>query len=1087
MVNFRSGSLQWAAGVFCAVIGALILIAPEQFGAASFNALRPNLLFWGSAFLCAGAALVITVALAMHRLVTILAFVLAGGVLLWLAAGFFTTAAVIGVVIYGSLGLACLGGAFLSHRAHTWMAGGDLLVLAIALSAVLLGGILVFLPDELPAATYAAIGPIRTPMGGLFIAGGIALLYSQLLPVPRAIVWGAHLLVAALYLRFAFLPRGSWTGYAYFGGFGLIIGLQPWLAPRLQNVETASLRMRLALTLVIAVSLPLVIAVAATTAQAERIMVEQALVEQEVRAAAESQSLHDSVQQYYNAVAVVAKRLDVGALTPDQQRTALRTLVGTGIFAFDTYDVRGQPIARSDDLALAPLPAGLLSDVLRTGAPSVLGTVSPQLQRPEFVFAAPVLSPDGVSRGFIAAEIEATQVSTALAHLDPGRRTGATVFLISGDGHVLAHPDAAITAAQTDLSQHPAARAVLGATGSGVLRYRIASGDQLAGFARVPDLGWGIIVERPLADVLAGTLAERDGTFGLLLFAVAVAAAVGSFVAARLSAPLRTLESAVNQLAEGDATAPLPRSNIGEVKRLTVLFGQMRNRLLTRTDERERALTELRESEKRYRELFENAHDMIYTNDMLGNFTSMNAAGEAILGYTQAELLRMKTTDFWASESKQRTRAVGQQLISGEPAPTFRVEMVARDGRMVPLEISARLIVQEDRPVGFQGIARDITERLRAEQVQANLAAIVESSDDAIIGKTLEGIITSWNAGAERIYGYATGEIVGRSIRMLTLPDRPDELPSILERLRRGESIDHYETVRLRKDGRRINVSLTMSSVRSSAGEITGASVIARDITERVQAENEIRRLNADLERRVADRTAQLEAANKELEAFSYSVSHDLRAPLRHISGFVSLLERNVGAAVDEKGRHYFKVISESAREMGQLIDDLLVFSRMGRGELHQAPVNLDSLVRTVIQDLHLETEGRTIAWEIASLPQIEGDSAMLKQVMANLIGNAVKYTRTREQACIRVGASQSDQETVVCVQDNGVGFDMHYVDKLFGVFQRLHDGSEFEGTGIGLANVRRIIHRHGGRTWAEGAPGAGATFYFSLPRRWEN
>jgi signal transduction histidine kinase len=238
-----------------------------------------------------------------------------------------------------------------------------------------------------------------------------------------------------------------------------------------------------------------------------------------------------------------------------------------------------------------------------------------------------------------------------------------------------------------------------------------------------------------------------------------------------------------------------------------------------------------------------------------------------------------------------------------------------------------------------------------------------------------------------------------------------------------------------------------------------------------------------DLEKRVADRTAQLEAANKELEAFAYSVSHDLRAPLRHIDGFLELLEERITGTLDDRSRHYMATISDSAKRMGQLINDLLSFSRMGRHEMSKKPVDLAGLVQEIIEELAPETQDRAVNWRMADLPTVSGDRAMLRQVLVNLLANALKFTRGREQADIEIGCEPSDKETIVFVRDNGVGFDPRYGDKLFGVFQRLHRADEFEGTGIGLANVRRIINRHGGRTWAEGEVNRGATFYFALPK----
>jgi light-regulated signal transduction histidine kinase (bacteriophytochrome) len=251
------------------------------------------------------------------------------------------------------------------------------------------------------------------------------------------------------------------------------------------------------------------------------------------------------------------------------------------------------------------------------------------------------------------------------------------------------------------------------------------------------------------------------------------------------------------------------------------------------------------------------------------------------------------------------------------------------------------------------------------------------------------------------------------------------------------------------------------------------------------QLQNRLENMEAEIFRssqQVQAANNQLRAANGELEAFSYSVSHDLRAPLRHIDGFADLLSNHASTALDDKGKRYLKTISDSAKRMGALIDDLLVFSRIGRAEMKRRDVDLNPLVDGVIQELRVETTGRNVVWNRHPLPVVDADPALLRQVFVNLLSNAAKYTRPKDPATIDIGYVKTGDEDTIYVRDNGVGFDMTYVGKLFGVFQRLHRSEEFEGTGIGLANVQRIIVRHGGRVWAEGKSGEGATFYFTLP-----
>lgn len=358
---------------------------------------------------------------------------------------------------------------------------------------------------------------------------------------------------------------------------------------------------------------------------------------------------------------------------------------------------------------------------------------------------------------------------------------------------------------------------------------------------------------------------------------------------------------------------------------------------------------------------------------------------------------------------------------------------------------------------------------------------LVELSPDALFVQIDERIVFVNSAGVKLLGAANPEQLLGRSVRDFVIEKDWEQVKQRLATMAHsGKPTPFLEHQMRRLDGSTVDVELAAAPL-IFAGK-SAAQVIAHDISERKRAEEEIRRLNADLERRVSERTAELESANKELEAFSYSVSHDLRAPLRHIEGFIEILT-STGEELSPESRQHLETIANSARQMGRLIDDLLAFSRTARAELKKTTLHLMDVVQSAIQDLQREVDGRQVEWVVGNLPEVEADPALLRQVLLNLLSNALKYTRTRKPARIELGCHDTGVEQIISVKDNGVGFDMRYAHKLFGVFQRLHRAADFEGTGVGLANVRRIIHRHGGRTWAEGEPDKGATFYFSLPK----
>jgi PAS domain S-box-containing protein len=363
--------------------------------------------------------------------------------------------------------------------------------------------------------------------------------------------------------------------------------------------------------------------------------------------------------------------------------------------------------------------------------------------------------------------------------------------------------------------------------------------------------------------------------------------------------------------------------------------------------------------------------------------------------------------------------------------------------------------------------------------VRTQQASLLDLTHDTIFVRDMSDVITYWNLGAQELYGWTAEDAMGKNSQQLLQTVFPAPVDEILAELLRADRWEG-ELKKTRADGTGVVVASRWSLRRDERGRGVAILETNNDITDRKRREREIQCLNREL----AERSKELEVINKELEAFAYSVSHDLRAPLRHMAGYTELLQRRVSSALDEKSNHYMAMILEAAKRMGNLIDDLLAFSRIGRAETQNTVVSLAQLVREAITEVRQDAEGRNIVWKIGALPEFYGDRSMLRLVLVNLISNAIKFTRTRAQTEIEIGyANGSEGDLVVFVRDNGVGFDMKYVNKLFGVFQRLHDSDAFEGTGIGLATVQRIIHRHGGKVWAEGVVDNGATFYFSAPR----
>ncbi|WP_329804422.1 PAS domain-containing sensor histidine kinase [Flavobacterium facile] len=505
-----------------------------------------------------------------------------------------------------------------------------------------------------------------------------------------------------------------------------------------------------------------------------------------------------------------------------------------------------------------------------------------------------------------------------------------------------------------------------------------------------------------------------------------------------------------------------------------------------------------------------NNSNAIIEFDLNGIILGLNENFSKMLGYSEKEIVGKHHSifimkDYVASKEYHQfwENLKNGEFIQGE------FKRIDKNGKTVWLQSSYNPILDASgKPFKILKFATDISLvrkqmlelakqtkeiEIRAEELSlANeerretneyLESLIDSANAPIIVWDKNYKITRFNKAFENITGRAEKDVFGETLEILFPLTSVENSMDLIKKTLEGEQMKVEEINIAHIDGSERIILWNSANIMSSDGKILIATIAqGNDITQRKQAEEEITKMNKNLEQRVIERTSQLESANNELEAFSYSVSHDLRAPLRHICGFVDLLIKNNSVQLNDSGIRYLNIISESTSEMGNLIDALLTFSRLGRSDLQGTKINTKKIVNHVLKSFTIELEGRNVEIKIAELPDSWGDENLLNQVWINLISNALKYSRNLDKSCIEIGGKMESNKAMFYVKDNGVGFDMKYADKLFGVFQRLHKAKDFEGIGIGLANVNRIVMRHGGNCWAESEVGKGATFFFSIP-----
>lgn len=541
-----------------------------------------------------------------------------------------------------------------------------------------------------------------------------------------------------------------------------------------------------------------------------------------------------------------------------------------------------------------------------------------------------------------------------------------------------------------------------------------------------------------------------------------------------------------HRLANGNCRDVEVYSGVVKIKNRDYLYSIVHD-----VTEKKKAEFALRESERRLSTLISNLHGIVYRckNDPDLTMEFISDGCVSITGYSQDALLNSKViafADLIHPDDRQMVWDEVQKALLKNTyfKMTYRIRNANRDERWV-WEQGRGIFADDGEVIALEGFITDITEnKLAEEKLQESEElnkAIITCSPIALYSIDIDGNVMTWNTSAERIFGWAAQEVIGKPLPIVP-KDKQDEFAGLRKRLMEGKGFMDMHLIRQKKDGTFFDASLSTAPLYDAGGNMIGILGALEDITERNRMEEDIRELNTELEQRVIERTVQLEAANKELEAFAYSVSHDLRAPLRAIDGFSRIMLEDYSAELDSEAQRLLQVIRTNTQRMDQLIADLLSLSMVTRIEMKPGRVGMAMLANSVFHEIADDETKQKFSFSVVSVPDAHADAVLMRQVWQNLISNAIKYSMKSKSQKIEVGGRTEGKNNVYYVKDFGAGFDPRYKHKLFQVFQRLHATEEFEGTGVGLAVVQRIVHRHGGTVWAEGAVGKGATFYFSVP-----
>jgi PAS domain S-box-containing protein len=1129
-----------------------MLVVPHQFGSQAYDSLRPNMLGWGTATMAAGMAMVVVAATGGARWLTLAAHTGVSIALLALAWGFAQTGGWFGTTFYSTLGVGTALAPLLAHgpgsRPHT----SDLFALIMGTAVLLSGLVMAAFPGQFVAASFDAMRPYLAWYGvGFVLCGGAVILTQIRARLSWWVRWLALLLLVGAILAPMFVRAfalQAWTGIALYGGSSLVLLARPWLGPFLERRDGRSLATRLAVTFSVSSAVALVAIVTVNANREEASLRSQAGLNQQTLATARGHDVADYVELHEAPARGLAAGPGLLDRDPAEQEAWLRAYGAAypGVVVFSSLDANGQQLARSDGRPLTFVGNAPWFERIRTTLQPVRIVVrSTSIERAIFGYATPVLGPSGEFRGVVGATIESSRIAAQLSRVvaDPGQRA----YLVDSQGRTIAHPDARLTASVADLTAEPSVSALLrGEERAGSLVYTADRDEWLAGYARVPSLEWGVVVEQPTSTALATVRIGREHAFAILIVVACVAAAIGAVASRWLTAPLAMLSLAVRRLADGATDAQPGTSGITEIDRLSGVFGEMRERLAARTREHERSELALRQSEEHLRLALQAGRMGTWDWNARTNELAWDGSLEEIHGIPAGTFDGRFETFISIIHADDRQQALAAIQGALETGRQFSVEfrVVWPDGSIHWVAGLGRAYYDEQRaPVRMVGIGLEVTEQRRVVEVERVLAEagsrLVSSLDYETTLRSVAQLVAATMAdycivevrdedGARSVeIAHADAEQAAHAralLATLEAPEPDDAVTLTPTTLADGAALDGASPSRWRdrpvlvpslaeaasQHGPIDDPAMPGGEHERLARALSAVSLICVPLLARERTIGALTLISAGSGRRygphdlslaeaIAARAAlavdnarlysEAQAAIRSRDEFLSIASHELRTPVTGIKGYAQLLLRAHERNRLEGSRltRSLQAIDEATDRLTTLTRDLLDVSRMRLGQLplRLQAIDLSEQVRHAayrFNDRLSPSHELTVdIW--APIPPIQGDADRLEQVLANLLENAIKYSP--DGGPIRIELGRAGDEIVLAVRDEGIGLPGDAADAIFRPFGRAMNATQrnLPGMGLGLYICRNIVERHGGRIVARSSgEGYGTTIEITLP-----